>query len=228
MWHAHWKDWPAQISFSRNENRASPPRWVPLGNEVASFLLGAVDSSNIPSLANTSVNYQVTSHGRRLRTGRLQDHAANHHQLWAPLESLLCRCVSETTSTPPWTWASRISSGRQPAGDLCVPPGGTARENAYEQRVREEQRTGPESWVSRGNTVRSVWWFAQATESRTFPTGLYGAGNNAYLTDGFNPTSTSTTPDAGITPAFTFAQGFPAAQLQTKNLTSSYSNRQHI
>jgi hypothetical protein len=56
-----------------------------------------------------------------------------------------------------------------------------------------------------------------------FPTGLYGAGYNAYLTDGFNPTSTSTTPDAGITPAFTFAQGFPAAQLQTKNLTSSYA-----
>ena len=55
-----------------------------------------------------------------------------------------------------------------------------------------------------------------------FPTGLYGAGNNAYMTDGYDPTSAAATGDNGVTPAFTLAQGFPPSDLQTRNLTSSY------
>jgi hypothetical protein len=50
----------------------------------------------------------------------------------------------------------------------------------------------------------------------------YGSGNNAYLTDGYDPTSTATTPNNGVTPGTTFDQGFPLGQLQTKNLTPSY------
>jgi hypothetical protein len=50
----------------------------------------------------------------------------------------------------------------------------------------------------------------------------YGSGNNTYLTDGYDPTSTATTPNNGVTPGTTFDQGFPLGQLQTKNLTPSY------
>jgi hypothetical protein len=56
-----------------------------------------------------------------------------------------------------------------------------------------------------------------------FVSGLYGAGNNVWLTDGYDPTSTAYSPDNGITPGMTFAQGFPASELQHKNLTSSYA-----
>jgi hypothetical protein len=58
MWHALWKDWPAQFSFSQNET-GLPGYFGSTGNVAASLLLGYVDSTNIPSLANTSVNHFV-------------------------------------------------------------------------------------------------------------------------------------------------------------------------
>ena len=70
MWHALWKDWPAQISFSRNET-GLPTALGSTGNEVASFLLGCGGQLQYSQPGQHVGELPGASHGGRLCAGRL-------------------------------------------------------------------------------------------------------------------------------------------------------------
>jgi hypothetical protein len=216
--HALRKDWPAQFSFSQNET-GLPGSFGSTGSASASFLLGVVDSTNIPSLANTSVNYRVpvTLELYAQDDFKITPHLTLNYGLrW----SLFFPMTEEHNIYS----AVDLSASNSAAGGL---PGsyvfaglngqGSCLSSACNNASGLAPRIGL-AWKVRDRfAVRTGYGISY------YPTGLYGAGNNAYLTDGYDPTSTSATPNNGITPATTFAQGFPLSQLQTRNLTSSYA-----
>jgi hypothetical protein len=216
--HALWKDWPAQFSFSQNET-GLPNNFGSTGNVVASFLLGAVDSTNIPSLANTSVNYRVPvtldlyAQDDYKLSKRVTINYGVRWSLFMPMteEHNIYSAVDLAKPNPAAgnLPGSYVFAGLNGQGSCLSSACATA--NGWSPRLGIAWR------ATNRVVVRSAYGISY------YPTGLYGAGNNAYLTDGFDPTSTSTTPDNGVTPATTFNQGFPLSQLQTRNLTSSYA-----
>lgn len=217
-WHALWKDWPAQFSFSQNET-ALPGYFGTTGNVVASFMLGNIDSTNIPSLANTSVNYRVPvtldffAQDDYKVTPRLTVNYGLRWSHFSPMTEEHNIYSAVDLSMPNPAAGNRLGSylfaGLNGQGSCLA--------SACQGASGLSPRLGV-AWKVRDRlVVRSGYGISY------YSTGLYGAGNNAYLTDGYDPTSTSTTPDNGVTPGTTFAQGFPLSALQTKNLTSSYA-----
>jgi len=217
-WHALWKDWPAQFSFSSNET-GLPANFGATGNVVASFLLGAIDSTNIPSLANTSVNYRAPvlldlfAQDDYKVTPRL---TVNYGLRWSYFASF--------TEEHDIYAAVDLSKPNPAAGNRLgsyvfagLNGQGSCLSSACNSATGFAPRVGLAWKAANRIVVRSGYGISY------YATGLYGAGNNAYMTDGYDPTSTSTTPDNGVTSATTFAQGFPLSALQTKNLTSSYA-----
>ena len=217
MWHALWKDWPAQFSFSQNET-GLPGYFGSTGNVGASLLLGYVDSTNIPSLANTSVNYRVPrtfdvyAQDDYKVTSRLTVNYGLRWGLYMPMteQHNIYSAVDLFMPNP--------SAGNIPGSYVFAGLNGQGKCLSHACGIANgvAPRVGIAWRVSNRFVIRSGYGISY------FPTGLYGSGNNAYLTDGYDPTSTATTPDNGVTPGATFAQGFPANKLQTKNLTSSY------
>ena len=217
MWHALWKDWPAQLTFARNET-ALPGAIGSTGNEIASFLLGYVDNSNIPNLANTSVNYKapqtfsVYVQDDYKVTSRLTINYGLRWELYKAIYEAhdIYGAVDLSMPNPS---AGGLPGSYTFAGQNGV---GSCLPSACKNATGWGPRLGLAYRLSDRFVIRSGYGISY------FPTGLYGAGNNAYMTDGYDPTSTASTGNNGITPAFTFAQGFPASDLQTRNLTSSY------
>jgi TonB dependent receptor len=217
MWHALWKDWPAQLTFARNET-ALPTAIGSTGNEIASFLLGYVDNANIPNLANTSVNYKAPQMFSLYAqddfkvTSRLTVNYGLRWELYKPIyeEHNIYGAVDLSMPNPSagGLLGSYTFAGQNGVGS-CLP-------SACKSAAGWGPRLGLAYRLSDRFVVRAGYGISY------FPTGLYGAGNNAYMTDGYDPTSTAATGNNGITPAFTLAQGFPASDLQTRNLTSSY------
>jgi hypothetical protein len=216
--HALWKDWPAQFNFSQNET-GLPSNFGSTGNAAASLLIGAVDSTNIPSLANTSVNYRVPvtfelyAQDDYKVTPRLTLNYGLRWSLFLPMteEHNIYSAVDLSTPNPsagglPGSYSFAGLNGQGSClSSACNNANGFAPRAGLAWRALDRM------------VVRAAYGLSY------YATGLYGAGNNAYLTDGYDPTSTSASPNNGVTPATTLDQGFPLSQLQTKNLTSSYA-----
>ena len=214
--HALWKDWPAQLTISRNET-GLPSALGATGQEAASFLLGQIDNSNIPSLGNTSVNYlwrnlSLYAQDDYKVTPRLTINYGLRWDLFMPMteEHNILSAVDLSMPNP--------SVGNLPGSYVFA--GRNGQGSCLSSACNSAQGLAPRfgfAWkLSDRLVVRGGYGISY------FPTGLYGAGNNVYLTDGYDPTSTVSTPDNGTTPAATFAQGFPASSLRAPNLTSSY------
>jgi hypothetical protein len=217
MWHALWKDWPAQLTFAKNET-ALPTAIGSTGNEIASLLLGYVDNANIPNLANTSVNYRAPqtynfyAQDDYKVTSRLTVNYGLRFELYKPIYEKHDIYGAVDLSMPNPSAGGLLGSytfaGQNGVGS-CLP-------SACNSAGGWAPRLGVAYRVSDRFVVRAGYGISY------FPTGLYGAGNNAYMTDGYDPTSSAASGNNGVTPAFTLAQGFPASDIQTRNLTSSY------
>ncbi len=217
MWHALHKDWPVQITFGRNAT-AHPAALGSTGNEAASLLLGLVDNSNIPSLTGTLVDYQQRTFDAYFQddfkiTPRLTINLGVRWSLFLPLQERhdIYSAVDLAKSNPAAGGlpGSYVFAGKDGQGHRLS--GGDSSANEFAPRLGLAWR------LSEKFVIRAGYGISY------FPTGLYGAGNNAFMTDGYDPTSTSFTSDNGVTPAFTLAQGFPANRIQDVNLTPSYS-----
>ncbi len=217
MWHALHKDWPVQMTFGRNAT-AHPAALGSTGNEAASLLLGLVDNANIPSLADTFVDYRQRTLDAYLQddfkiTPNLTINLGVRWSLFLPLQERhdIYSAVDLAKPNPAagGLRGSYVFAGRDGQGHRLS--GGDSSANEFAPRL------GVAWKVTQRLVIRSGYGISY------FPTGLYGAGNNAFMTDGYDPTSTSFTPDNGVTPAFTLAQGFPAGRLLEPNLTASYA-----
>lgn len=217
LWHALWKDWPAQITFSRGAT-GFPTSLGATGNEAASLLLGLVDNANIPSLKNTSVNYQWKTFDGYVQddykvTARFTLNFGVRWSLFVPMRERnnIYSAVDLAKPNPaagnlPGTY---VFAGLDGQGSRLSP--------VQDNVNRFAPRAGLAWKLSNRLVLRSGYGVSY------FPTGAFGSGNNVFLTDGYDPTSSVATPDSGVTPALNLSTGFPADKLLTLNLTPSYS-----
>jgi hypothetical protein len=213
-----WKDWPVLWNFGRGETGA-PTALGSTGNEAASFELGLVDNAQIPQEGNTSATYyfprtlDLYAQDDYKVTPRLTINYGLRYARYEPLYEWhnIYSMVDLNTPNP--------SAGNLPGTYLFAGVNGVGK---YLPNANKGSNTwGPRLGLAYKLTNRLVLRGGYGISY--FVSGVQGAGNNVWLTDGYDPTSTAISPDAGITPGMTFAEGFPASDLQKVNLTSSYA-----
>ncbi len=203
-WHALWKDWPAQISFGKNET-GLPTALGSTGNEISSFLLGYVDTANIPSLANTSVNYRAPymfdlyAQDDYKVTSRLTLNYGLRWSLYKPFIEMHNIYSAVDLSMP------NPSAGNLPGSYVFAGLNGQKRclSTACISPNRWGPRLGLAYRASNRVVIRSAYGISY------FPTGLYGAGNNAYMTDGFDPPPPRILPTTALHPPLPWPRAFP-------------------
>jgi Carboxypeptidase regulatory-like domain len=216
LWHALYKDWPAQFTISRNET-ALPSALGSTGEEAASLLLGLIDTSNIPQLADTHVNYKWQTFGLYAQDSyKVTPHLTLNYGLRWDLFLPMVAPYNNIMS------AVNLSMQNPSAGNLpgtYVFAGTDGQGSCLSSACNDAHGIAPRLGLAWQVAKRFV--FRGGYGISYYPTGLYGAGNNVYLTDGYDPTSAVSTPDNGVTPGMTLAQGFPADRLQVRNLSPS-------
>jgi hypothetical protein len=216
LWHALYKDWPAQFTISRNET-ALQSALGSTGVENASLLLGLMDTSNIPQLADTRVNYKWQTFGLYAQdsykmTPRLTINYGLRWDVFFPMVAPYNNIMSAVDLSMPNPSAGNLLGTYVFAGTGGQ---GACLSSACNDAYGIAPRLGVAWQPAKRYVVRGGYGISY------YPTGLYGAGNNVYLTDGYDPTSTVSTPDNGLTPGMILDQGFPADRLQVRNLSSS-------
>jgi hypothetical protein len=213
------KDWPVQMTFNRNST-GLPGVLGTTGEEAASFDLGLMITTDIPALAGVAAGYVNRTYFAYAQddfkvSSRLTVNYGLRFEAYTP---------QKAEYAPPNNFYSGVdlSMPNPAAGGL---PGTYVFAEINGQKSCLSGACGvPKVWNPR---LGVAWKATERTVIRAgygishFPTGLYGAGDNIFSTDGFVPTSTATSADTGVTPGATFATGFPGASLQTRNTTPS-------
>ncbi len=205
------------IGFSRNETAFPTSALLSsTGSEFASFLLGAVSSSNIPNFGNVSPNYYWKNIDFYAQddfrfTPKLTINLGLRTSIFTPMRERnnLYSAVDLRVANP--------SAGGLP-GSYVFAGRNEPRTIAYADRTLAE--FGPRLGFAYSVTPRAVLRGGYGISY--FPTGAYGAGNNTYSVDGFTTNSSISSPDQ-INPAFQLDAGFPLSRLVTPNLTSSFN-----
>lgn len=210
--HASTRDLQANLNF-RNVETADPQSLAKTGFSAASFLLGDVDSSNIPVEKGIPADtywkyldlyaqddYKITpklvlNYG--LRIGIMTPYQDRHN---------FYSIMNQTTPNPDAgnLPGSYIFAGKNGQGSTL----GFAKNNVttYGPRFGFAWNFIPRA-VLRGGYGISY-----------FPTGAYAGGSTNLVNDGFYTNSSVTSPD-GISQAFNFSQGFPQTNIQQRDLT---------
>ena len=212
--HGTNRDLQANINFSRNET-ADPQHLGTTGSEIASFLLGEVDSSNIPVEKGISSDvywkyldlyaqddYKVTSKlvvNYGLRVGVMTPYQERHgHYSIVDLD------------------APNPSAGNLLGSYVFAGQNGQGSTLSF---VRNDLKNF-------GPRVGFAWNFIPRLVVRGgygisyFPTGAYAGGSTNLVNDGFYTNSTAFSPN-GISQAFNLSSGFPANRIQSPVLNSS-------
>ena len=206
---------PASISFSRNET-ASPTALATTGNEVASALLGEVDSSSIPNYAGVAPTYfwkTVDAYAQDdwKTTSRLTLNLGVRYSFMSPMaERHNEYSVFDQNAINPATGL--------PGSYVYAGQGGQGNRLTYAKSDLNyfAPRVGMAFKVHEGTVIGGGFGVSY------FPDGAYGTGNNTFLVDGFTTTSGVSSPNSGISPAFQLDQGFPTADLQTPSRNYNY------
>lgn len=210
------KDWPVDMTFNRNST-GLPSVLGTTGEEAASFDLGLMQTSIVQQLAGTNAGYVYRNFMEYIRDDwrvssrltlnigfRVETYTPQKTEYAAPNQFYSGVDLSTPNSAAGGLLGSYvfadINGQKSCLSSACKDGTGYAPRFGYAYRVNDRL-------VIRGGYGISY-----------FPTGLYGAGNSVFSTDGYDPTSTASSPDNGVTPAATFATGFPASALQTRNL----------
>jgi TonB dependent receptor len=197
----------ASLTFSRNET-ALPTALSTTGLEFASFLLGQVDQAG-QSLYGSPLPHETTwqigiyaqddfkisqrvtiNYGLRLD---IYTPVGESHGFYGIMDPAI---PNPDAGNLPGTYIF----GHQNGYGNSLPP---AINNTY----------------NFGPRIGIAWKAGQKTAVRLgygisyFATGAFGGGNNTNLADGYWVTSAVASLNSGLTPAYTFAQGFPAANL---------------
>jgi Carboxypeptidase regulatory-like domain len=210
------KDWPVDMTFNRNST-GLPTVLGTTGEEAASFDLGLMQTTIVQQLAGTNAGYVNRNYMEYVQddwkvSPRLTVNIGFRVETYTP---------QKTEYAPPNNYLSGVDL-RMPnsaAGGLLgtyVFAGVNGQKSCLSSACGNYTGYAPRmgyAWkVNDRLVIRGGYGISY------FPTGLYGAGDNIFSTDGYDPTSTASSPDNGVTPAATFATGFPAASLQTRNL----------
>ena len=212
--HGSNRDLQANLNFSRNET-ADPQNLATTGNEVASFLLGQVDSSNIPVEKGISSDvywryldlyaqddYKVTSKlvlNYGLRFGLMTPYQERNYNY---------SIMDQNTPNP--------DAGNLPGSYIFAGKGGQGATLGYAHNDLETY--GPRIGFAWNVIPRAVLRGGYGISY--FPTGAYAGGSTNLVNDGFYTNSNAFTPN-GISQAFNFADGFPANRIQSPTLDPS-------
>ena len=213
--HSVSRNSPASLSFSRNET-ASPAALATTGNEIASALLGQVDSSTIPNYAGVAPTYfwkTVDAYAQDdwKATSRLTLNLGLRYSLMTPMaERKNEYSVFDQTAINPATGlpGAYVYAGVNGQGNRLT--------YAKDDLNYFAPRFGFAYKVHEGTVIGGGFGVSY------FPNGAYGTGNNTFLVDGFTTTSSIASPNTGISPAFQLDQGFPTASLQTPSRDYTY------
>ncbi|MEP6714550.1 MAG: carboxypeptidase regulatory-like domain-containing protein [Terriglobia bacterium] len=210
------KDWPAQMTFSRNST-ALPTALGSTGQAAASFDLGLMSNSVIQQLSGTNAGYV-----NRYIMEYVQDDWKIRPRLTLNLGFRVETYTPQSVGYPPpnsFLSGVNLSKPNPAAGGLpgtYVFANVDGEKNCLSSGCKKATGYAPRFGAAWRATDRTVVRLGYGISY--FPTGLYGAGDNIFSTDGYNPTSTAVSPDTGVTPAATFATGFPPNRLQTRSL----------
>jgi hypothetical protein len=210
------KDWPVDMTFNRNST-GLPTVLGTTGEEAASFDLGLMQTSIVQELAGTNAGYVYRNYQEYIRddwkvSSRLTVNIGFRIETYTPQKT-------EYKAPDQFYSGVDLSLPNSAAGGLL---------GTYVFADINGQHSCLSSACQNGTGYAPRFGLAYKLNDRVvvrggygisyFPTGLYGAGNSVFSTDGYDPTSTASSPDNGVTPAATFAAGFPASSLQTRNL----------
>jgi hypothetical protein len=210
------KDWPVDMTFNRNST-GLPTVLGTTGEEAASFDLGLMQTTIVQQLAGTNAGYVYRNYQEYIRddwkvSSRLTLNIGFRVEIYTPQKT-------EYAAPNQFYSGVDLSLPNSAAGGLLgsyvfadINGQHSCLQSACQNGVGYSPRFGYAYKVNDRLVVRGGYGISY------FPTGLYGAGNSVFSTDGYDPTSTASSPDNGVTPAATFATGFPASSLQTRVL----------
>ena len=212
--HGTNRDLQANINFSRNET-ADPQNLGTTGSEIASFLLGQVDSSNIPVEKGISSDvywryldlyaqddYKVTSKlvvNYGLRFGLMTPYQERNYNY---------SIMDQNTPNP--------DAGNLPGAYIFAGRNGQGATLGYARNDLETY--GPRAGFAWNFIPRAVLRGGYGISY--FPTGAYAGGSTNLVNDGFYTNSNAFSPN-GISQAFNFMNGFPASSIQMPTLNAS-------
>ena len=213
--HGVVREVPATLAFNRNET-ASPTALNTTGNEIASILLGQVASSTIPNYENISPNYYWKTVDAYVQddwkvTSKLTLNLGVRYSFMTPMQerhnlySVFDPTASNPTTGLPGSYVFATINGQ--GNRLSFAKNDL---NYFAPRLGFAYKLFENTVLSGGYGVSY------------FPDGAFGTGNNTFLVDGYVPTSSVSSPNNGISPAFQLDQGFPQANIQTAQLNSKY------
>jgi hypothetical protein len=201
------------LSFSRNEtaNPASSATRANTGLEFASFLLGQVDQAILPLYGNFAPQFNSYQYGLYAQddfkvTPRLTINYGLRLDIFTPT-SEVHNWYSMVDLTRPNPAAGNLPGVYVWAGQPGI---GHTLPGASKILKNFGPRIGLAYKINNKTVVRTGYGVSY------FQSGAYGGGGpNTALNDGYWITSTSRSLNQGVTPAYIFANGFPAADRVT-------------
>ncbi|MGE0405882.1 MAG: TonB-dependent receptor, partial [Candidatus Korobacteraceae bacterium] len=201
-------DWAA-INFTRNGsgNPATAATRANTGLEFASFMLGQVDNALLPLYGDFAPHFNTYQVGLYAQddwkmTSRLTLNIGLRYDMFTPTGEVH-NWYSMVDTTAPNPFAGNLPGAYVFAGLN----GNGARISPADHNLHNfAPRLGLAYKLNDKTVVRTGYGISY------FQSGAYGGGGpNTALNDGYWINNTSQTLNNGVTPAYTFASGFPAA-----------------